>query len=105
MSKIHKLSKADGYMHRVFCVEYDLAAMVEAYGPEAIHWMIDEISAGRIVGRQDVARWAAHKDLYKFASIESKTAKVEIIKKGDKVIKRSKRSKPATVNNNPISQQ
>lgn len=88
--KVHKLSKADGYTHRVFCVEYDLAAMVEAYGPEAIHWMVDEISAGRIVGRQDVARWAAHKDLYKFASTEVKSAKVAIVKRSEKIVKRGR---------------
>ena len=97
--KVHKLSKADGYMHRVFCVEYDLAAMVEAYGAETIHWMVDEIAAGRIVGRQDVARWAAHKDLYKFASTEAKGAKVAVVKRSEKIVKRGRAAKPARNNN------
>ena len=61
-----------GYLNRVFTVEYDLNGMLKAYGPEFIHWLVDEITAGRIDTRQCVDRWAADKHITSsFASVQA----------------------------------
>jgi hypothetical protein len=62
------ISKSQGYLARVFCVEYDLKGAIEAYGIECVHWLIDEVAAGRI---KDIQRWSAHQHLYKFGSTEA----------------------------------
>lgn len=59
-----RLSKADGYLNRIFTVEYDLKAMLDAYGADMIHQLIDLILDGKINTRQDVDRWAATRSLY-----------------------------------------
>lgn len=59
------ISKSTGYLTRVFCVEYDLNAMIEAYGADNIKLMVDGIVTGKIKGiRQEVQRWCADTDLY-----------------------------------------
>lgn len=73
MAKARGISKANGYINRIFCVEYDLDGMIKAYGSEFMHWLIDEIAAGRINCKQDVERWAAHVHLskdYNFAKVK-----------------------------------
>lgn len=60
MARAKGISKSQGYLNRVFCVEYDLHGMIKAYGPTFMHWLIDEIEAGRVNCKQDVERWAAH---------------------------------------------
>lgn len=60
MAKVRGISKSQGYLNRVFCVEYDLDGMIKAYGSSFMHWLVDEIAAGRINCKQDVERWAAH---------------------------------------------
>lgn len=62
------IDKATGYKHRLYCVEYDLLGMIQAYGPECMHWLIEEVMAGNIKADRDVQRWAAHKHLYKYES-------------------------------------
>lgn len=72
MAKARGISKSIGYLNRVFCVEYDLDGMIKAYGVEFMHWLIDEIAAGRVNCKQDVERWAAHVHLskdYNFAKV------------------------------------
>lgn len=59
------INKADGYVARVFCAEYDLNGMIQAYGIEFVHWLADEIAAGRVDCRQHVQRWCAHVALTK----------------------------------------
>lgn len=63
MARKPGISKSKGYLNRVFCVEYDLHGMVQAYGVDFMHWLVDEIAAGRVNCKQDVERWAAHKAL------------------------------------------
>jgi len=53
------IAKALAYVARVFCVEYDLFHMIIAYGAPFLHWLIDEIVAGRVNCKQDVERWSA----------------------------------------------
>lgn len=60
MARAKGISKAQGYITRVFTAEYDLHGMIEAYGREFIVWLMDEIIAGRVNCKQDVDRWAAH---------------------------------------------
>ncbi len=59
-----QISKAQGYIHRLYTIEYDLHGMIQAYGPEFVKLMIDEITAGRIDVRQCVDRWAAHTSIH-----------------------------------------
>lgn len=73
MARKPGISKSTGYLNRVFCVEYDLHGMIKAYGPSFMHWLIDEIEAGRINCKQDVERWSAHVALskdYNFAKVQ-----------------------------------
>jgi len=60
MARAKGISKSTGYLARVFTVEYDLNGAIQAYGPDFLHWLIDEISAGRVNCKQDVDRWSAH---------------------------------------------
>lgn len=60
MSRKPGITKAKGYTSRVFCVEYDLKGMIDAYGINFVHWLADEISAGNINCKQNVERWSAH---------------------------------------------
>ena len=99
MTIVNKLSKAQCYQTRIFTIEYDLAAMVEAYGASAVHWLIDEIAAGRIQGRATADQWAAHADLYKFASTETRGAKVAVVKRSEKIVKRGTPKAPKSNNN------
>jgi len=55
------ISKSLAYLARVFCVEYDAKHMIDAYGLEFMHYLLDEIAAGRVDCRQSVERWSAHK--------------------------------------------
>ncbi len=60
-SKRKGISKALAYIARIFCVEYDLKHMIDAYGADFVHYLTDEIAAGRVNCKQDVERWSAHK--------------------------------------------
>jgi hypothetical protein len=60
MAKAKGLSKAQCYLSRIFTIEYDLDGAIKAYGPDFLHWLIDEIAAGRVNCKQDVDRWSAH---------------------------------------------
>lgn len=60
MARAKGLSKSKGYINRVFCVEYDAKGMIDAYGIEFMHWLLDEIHAGRMNCKQYVERWSAH---------------------------------------------
>lgn len=88
MTTVRKLTKAECYQNRIFTIEYDLAAMIEAYGARAVHWLVDQIEAGEIKGSAKADQWAAHEDLYKFASTLKKSEKVAVVKRGEKVVKR-----------------
>lgn len=55
-----KLSKAISYHYRISTVEYDLHGAIQRYGIDFIHWLADEIHAGRVNCKQSVDRWAAH---------------------------------------------
>ena len=46
MAKTGKMSKASGYQNRVYCAEYDLRGMIEAYGVDVIKWAANEIASG-----------------------------------------------------------
>jgi len=54
------ISKSKGYTTRVFCAEYDLKGMIDAYGINFVHWLADEIAAGKINCKSTVQRWSAH---------------------------------------------
>ena len=74
MARARGISKAQGYLSRVFCIEYDLAGAINAYGLEFTHWLLDEIAAGRVNTKQDVERWAAHVHLtqdYTFTDVRA----------------------------------
>lgn len=60
MARRNGISKSQGYANRVFCVEYDLKGMIDAYGLNFIHWLADEIAEGKINCKQNVERWSAH---------------------------------------------
>jgi hypothetical protein len=60
MARRNGISKSTGYINRVFCVEYDIKGMIDAYGINFVHWLADEINAGRIDCKSDVQRWSAH---------------------------------------------
>ena len=59
MARAKGITKASGYLNRVFTAEYDLKGMIDAYGIDFIHWLADEIASGKIDCKQDVERWAA----------------------------------------------
>jgi len=59
-----KISKAQGYLVRLFAVEYDLHGMINAYGPDFVKLLVDQIVAGKIDCRQCVDRWAADVSLF-----------------------------------------
>lgn len=59
-----KISKSQGYLVRLFAVEYDLDGMIKAYGPDFVKLLVDQIVAGKIDCRQCVDRWAADKSLF-----------------------------------------
>lgn len=67
-----KISKAQGYLVRLFAVEYDLDGMIKAYGPDFVKLLVDQIVAGKIDCRQCVDRWAADVSLFG-SSIEPQT--------------------------------
>lgn len=60
MARRNGISKSQGYSTRVFCIEYDLKGMIDAYGINFIHWLADEIDDGKINCKQTVERWSAH---------------------------------------------
>lgn len=60
MARAKGISKAQGYLTRVFTIEYDLNGMIEAHGREFVIWLMDEIISGRVNVKQDVDRWSAH---------------------------------------------
>ena len=95
------ISKSQGYLHRVFCIEYDIHGAIQAYGLECVHWLVDEVAAGRIKSDKDIQRWSAHAHLYKFGSTEQPKAKVVIEQpaKRKPKVKRNKSKKP-TCNDN-----
>lgn len=70
MARAKGISKEQGYLHRVFTVEYDFAGAINAYGLEFCHWLLDEIASGRVNCKQDVDRWAAHVAINKDYSFE-----------------------------------
>lgn len=59
MARAKGISKSQGYNSRVFCVEYDLKGMIDAYGINFIHWLADEIADGKINCKSTVQRWSA----------------------------------------------
>lgn len=59
-----KISKAQGYIHRLFAVEYDLDGMVKAYGIDFVCELARAIAAGKIDCRQAVQRWSADRAMY-----------------------------------------
>jgi len=85
---VKRLSKPELYFSRIMSVEYDLEGMICAYGPEAIHWLVDRIAAGQEIDRKDIAKFPAYKDLYKFASTSDKRKRAVIIDKTQKIVKR-----------------
>lgn len=54
------ITKAKGYLNRIFTVEYDLEGMIKAYGPEFMHFLIDEITSGNTTAKYEVDRWVQH---------------------------------------------
>lgn len=66
-----KMSKAEAYLNRVSTIEYDLHGAINAYGVDFVHWLIDEIVAGRVNCKQTVDRWAADKHLHAFSAMVS----------------------------------
>ena len=46
MAKKQGISKATGYRKDVFSVVYDLKGAIEAFGPEFILWLTNEITSG-----------------------------------------------------------
>lgn len=58
-SKATKIPKFAGYMSGLFSADYDLAHIIQAYGPDFTHWLVDEIVAGRVDTREITARWLA----------------------------------------------
>lgn len=46
MAKVKGMSKASGYQNRVYCAEYDLRGMIEAYGLDVITWAAEKIASG-----------------------------------------------------------
>jgi len=59
-----KISKAQGYLVRLYAVEYDLHGMIQAYGAEFVIKLVRLIEDGKIDCRQCVDRWAADRALY-----------------------------------------
>lgn len=93
------ISKSTGYLTRVFCVEYDLKGMVDAYGPAALHWMIDQLANndsdesddGTQAVRNLARDWSNHAHLYKFASTEQRNVKLVHLDSKHKIVKRTKK--------------
>jgi len=73
MARRNGISKAKGYTTRVFCVEYDLKGMIDAYGLNFVHWLADEIEAGNINTKQNVQRWSAHVALTQDVTFDADT--------------------------------
>lgn len=71
MAKAKGISKAKGYLSRVFCVEYDLKGMIDAYGVEFMHTLVDMVAEGELDCREHVQRWSAHKALINDAQYSS----------------------------------
>lgn len=64
------LGKALAYLARVFCVEYDMKGMIEAYGVDFCHYLLDEIAAGNVNCKQDVERWSAYKAIHNVSFVK-----------------------------------
>lgn len=54
------ITKSQGYLNRVFCVEYDAKGMIDAYGIEFMHELLDAIASNKVNCKQSVERWSAH---------------------------------------------
>lgn len=66
MARAKGIDKAQAYRARIFTIEYDLNAMIKAYGFEFVLDLAAKIHNGEITQkqcRQDVDRWAAHLQL------------------------------------------
>lgn len=59
MARASGITKAQGYLNRVYTVEYDLKGMVDAYGVDFMHYLLDRVAAGEINCKQSVDRWSA----------------------------------------------
>jgi len=66
MARAKGISKAKGYRARIFTIEYDLNAMIEAYGLDFVVDLATKIASGEVKQRdcrQEVDRWGAHLQL------------------------------------------
>ncbi len=53
------ISKAQGYLHGIFDVAYDLKGAIDAYGVDLLHDLVDAVYRGDIKSNQDKQRWLA----------------------------------------------
>ena len=58
------ISKAQCYLNRIDSIGYDLQGAIDAYGKAMVHWLVDEVAAGRVDCTQFADRWVAHLSLY-----------------------------------------
>lgn len=79
------LTKDQLYLSRIMSAEYDLAGLINAYGPKAIHWLVDKLTEGDFANVDSFLSEAAN---YKFASTDIPRAKIVIIKPAKKAKKK-----------------
>jgi len=82
MARAKGISKAQGYLSRVYTIEYDRKGQLDAYGIEFCRWLDDQIIAGKIDCRQCVDRWASDRAIYGDGNLQN-----WIIEKGNSFLK------------------
>lgn len=69
------ISKAQAYRSRIFCPEYDMQGMLEAFGAKRLHRLIAELERGNYPSRAQMLAWADQAD-YQFLDTFEPTTKL-----------------------------